>query len=575
MTINILRRTPWLLASAALLAAAHACAANQKTPEQDAVLPLPSDITNGSTVALECGRTYIGTLALMGKSQVTVKTEGSCGKASISPGRAVSGWTHHQGKIYSAPVPFEPVQVAVGGKPIDLAHYPNKPQTWLKGKSDNPYKLQFAMPNPDLAGATLVYRPEDWTIEMRPIVEYGHGAITLAPKSGDAIDPKPVTDFYVEGKLWMLDSPGEWAYRNGRLYVWAPDGQSPEGRVRAGPKAAGIDASDSRNITIDGVRIFSANTGIDGSNSTNLQILNSEIVNSAEDGIFAGGSGLLVDRAAITNSVRNGILGFYGITGSVVSNSSVANTGMFGMPKRSKGAIAFEEASGQRIVNNKIVNSSYIAIRVHRNALVANNAIDGACLILTDCGGIYTFAPDRQPLNVRIEGNTVKRLMHRQAYGVYLDDNANGVIVTRNVISDSPGGIELHNGFNNIVTHNTFSGIGFEHILFNETSERASVRHNQVTNNTFTMGKSEATYRLWSKFGGATVEQFAHFGDNVYSGAGEKFAEVAGTGMLSFDRWKHRMKEDRSMLRGEPAGEREKSLKNSLQSLLEKTGLRQ
>jgi parallel beta-helix repeat protein len=355
--------------------------------------------------------------------------------------------------------------------------------------------------------------------------------------------------------------------------VWAPDGQSPEGRVWAAPKASAIDATDSSNVTIDGVRIFSASTGIDGSNSTDLHVLNSEIVNSAEDGIFAGGSGLLVHNTSIANSVRNGILGFYGITGSVVTNSTVTSTGTFGMPKRSKGAIVFEEASGQRIVNNKISDASYIAIRVHRNALVANNTIDRVCLILTDCGGIYTFAPDKQPLNVRIEGNTIRRLAQRQAYGVYLDDNANGVLVTRNIISDNPGGMELHNGFNNIVTHNVFSTSGFEHILFNETGERASVRFNQITNNTFISTRGEATYRLWSVFGGATVEQFGHFNDNVYTTGGAGFAEVAGTGMLSFANWKARMREGRSMLKSAPAGQREKAVKAGLEASLERAGL--
>jgi parallel beta-helix repeat protein len=543
-----------------------------------AFLSLPNDVVNGSTVALQCGRVYVGTLNLAGKSEVTVKTTGTCGMAAISPGRPVNGWTRHQGKIYSAPLSFAPVQVALAGKPIDLAHYPNKPQTWLKGKSDNPYQLRFAMPNADLVDATLVYRPEDWLIETRRISSYANGAITLAAKEGDAFDPKPITDFYVEGKLWMLDSPGEWAYSNGRLYVWAPDGQSPEGKVWASPKASGINAADSRNITIDGVRVFSASVGIDGSNSTNLQIRNAEIVNSAEDGIFAGGSGLLVDNTRISHSVHNGILGFYGITGSVVTNSTVTATGTFGMPKRSKAAIAFEEGTGQRIVNNKVSNASYIGIRVHRDALVANNTVEEVCLILTDCGGIYTFAPDKQPLNVRIEGNTVRKLAQRQAYAIYLDDSANGVIVTRNIISDNPGGLEFNNGFNNIVTHNVFSSSGFEHILFNETGERLSIRHNQILNNTFISRKGEATYRMWSKYGGATVDQFAQFSDNVYTAGSAGFAEVAGTGMLSFNNWKARMKDGRATLKPaqhEPRGKDEKSARSGFSTWLDRLGLAQ
>jgi parallel beta-helix repeat protein len=537
------------------------------TPKSPALLPLPTDLLSGAVVMLECGRTYTGTLNLTGKSNVTVKTEGGCGKASISPGRPVAGWSRHKDKIQVASVPFAPVQVALAGKPLELAHHPNKPQTWLKGKSNHPYKLQAAMPNPDLAGATLVYRPEEWTIETRQIKDYADGWMTLAAKNGDAIDPKPVTDFYVEGKLWMLDTPGEWAYANGKLYVWSPDGQPLDGRVWASPKASGIDATDSRNVVIDGVRIFSASIGIDGSNSVNLQVLNTTIENSAEDGIFAGGSGLLVNNSEIVNSVRNGILGDYGITGSTVTGTTVRDTGTFGMPKRSKGAIVFEDATGQRIAGNRISNASYIGIRVHRNAVVSKNTIENVCQILSDCGGIYTFARDRQPLHVRIEGNTIRGLLHRAAYGVYLDDFANGVIVTRNTIADTPGGIELHNGFNNMITHNRFSGIGHEHILFNETGDGPSVRHNQIAGNTFVIGKKEAAYRMWSVFGGANVEQFAYFHDNVYAGGGADFAEVAGTGMVSFSRWKSRMKESNAQVKpavAEQGGKEEKMVRTGM-----------
>lgn len=529
-------------------------------------LPVPTDISNGSTVYLHCGRTYVGSLNLVGKYNVTVKTDGPCGKASISPGRAVTGWTRHQGNIYSAPIRFTPVQVAISGMPIELAHFPNKPQIWVKGKSNNPYKLQYAMPNNDLAGALLVYRADDWLIETRPIKEYSDGTITLAAKVGDAFDPKPVTDFYVEGKLWMLDSPGEWAVNNGRLYVWAPDGQSPEGRVWAAPKSSGIDATDSKDVTVDGVRIFSASVGIDGSNSTNLHVFNSEIINSAEDGIFAGGTGLVVNNTSVANSVQNGIYGFYGITGSVIVNSTVTGTGMSGMPKRSKGGIVFEIASDQRVYNNKVINSSYIGIRVHKNAVVANNIIDGACLVLTDCGGIYTFAPDKQPLNVRIEGNTIKNLAQRQAYAVYLDDSANHVIVTKNIITNNPGGMEIHNGFNNVVTHNVFSSSGYEHILFNETSTSASIRHNQVANNTFVSTKGEPTYRLWSVVDGTVVEQFGYYNDNVYTASPNGFAEVAGIGMMTYATWKTRMKQDdRSTLKSDPGIRREKAAKTGFE----------
>jgi parallel beta-helix repeat protein len=551
----------------ATLAAAHGGALASGAGES---LPLP-EVQSGSTLSLQCGRVYSGTLNLVGKQNVTVKTEGTCGKAAISPGKAISGWKrteHGPNPIYSAPVDFEPVQLALGGKALELAHFPNRPQVWAKGKSDNPFQIRHAMPDRDLVGALLVYRANEWLIEKRRVADYVEGHMTLAPKTGDNFDPPAKVDFYVEGKLWMLDAPGEWAFRDGRLYVWPPDGRSPEGRAWASPKAAGIDASNSRDITIDGVKVFLATNGIDGSDSFNLHILNTEVRNSLEDGIFAGGTGLVIDKTTVTDSGQNGIYGYYGITRSAITNSSISGSGMLGMPKRSKGGIVFEEASGQRIANNTITNSSYIGIRVHRNAIVSDNLIDGACLILTDCGGIYTFARDKLPLNVRIEGNTIKNLAQRQAYAIYLDDHANGVIVTRNTISNNPGGMEIHNGFNNIITQNVFSASTYEHILFNETGEIPSIRHNQISHNLFISTKGEPVYRLWSVFEGKMVERFGYYNDNTYSSRHADFAEVAGTGMLDYSKWKSRMKQDaRSILKAPKRAEQHKPTKTTLERL--------
>src|SRR3569623_276934 len=224
-------------------------------------LAMPSNIANGSIVELECGRVYRGTLDLSNKSNITVRTAGDCGKAVLTPGQAITGWTQYQGNVYSAPISFDAAQVLIDGQPISLAHWPNQPQTWVKSSGASANSLSYAMTNADLPGAT---------------------------------------DFYVEGKLWMLDAPGEWAVNGGRLYVWTPDGQSPEGRAWASPDQHAIEASDSSGISIDGISVFGAANGINELGASYLHVSNTDIVNSSENGIEnAGGSGLYVDGAGI------------------------------------------------------------------------------------------------------------------------------------------------------------------------------------------------------------------------------------------------------------------------------------
>ncbi len=503
--------------------------------------PLPQAVSSNSTISLHCGRQYYGTLDLNNRSNVTVRTEGSCGRAAISPGQPVKGWGRQKDNIWIAALPYPPAILTWNDKPLALAHYPNKP--WARGRSDSPSRINAKLPSADLAGATVVYRPEEWMIETRTVAEYDNGAIVLAPKQGDAFDPKPDTEFYVEGKLWMLDSPGEWAWQDGWLYLWAPDGQSPQGRVWAAPRANGIDAEHSRNITIENVRIHTAAYGINAGDASNLHVRNVEISNLSQDGIFAGGRGLLVDSVKISNAMHNGILGFYGISDVAVINSSIENTGMVGMPKRSRGAISFEQSSGARVHNNRISNASYIGIRVHKDAVVTNNVVDRACQILSDCGGIYTFAPDKQALNVRIEGNTVRNLAGRYAYGVYLDDSANGVTVARNLLQKNPGALEIHNGYNNLITQNVMADSTHEHILFNETGKEY-VSRNRILKNLFISSGKEVTYRLWSPRDGKTNAQFAQYEDNLYVGSGKNFAELAGKGVVDWSSWRSSLGQD-------------------------------
>jgi len=485
----------------------------------------PTDIANGATVELQCGKTYHGTLDLNGKSDVTVRTVGSCGKAGITPGRTVSGWTQYQGNVYSAPIEFTPVQISVAGKPADAAHWPNQPQTWADGGS--------AIPDSDLDGATLVY------LENQSVA----ATQTISGNSADTSKP-----FYVEGKLWMLDSPGEWAVRDGRLYLWAPDGQSPEGRVWAAPNSNGVSADNSSNITIDGVRIFSAADGVSGHQSNNLKVLNSDIINSARDGIWASGSqGLTVDKTNVANSVRSGIDGWYSITGAVITNSTVANSGMVGKPTPSDAGIMFGDGADNRIDNVRVINSSYHGISVlhNRNTSVTNSVVDTACVELTDCGGIYTGARDQLPLGLRIEGNTVKNVKGTEGIAIYLDDSANGVTVSGNSVSENTIGMMLHNGFDNVVSDNTFDSSEIMHLYLSQKPGH-TVRNNQVAKNKFNSTKNEQTFNLE---GGTNLDTFATFDENTYTSTNpEVFSRTwdgnsSGVGR-SFKEWKNAMKQD-------------------------------
>lgn len=503
------------------------------------MLPLPTQVRDGDTIELECGRTYAGTLDLERRRHVTVKTSGSCGPAVITPAHPVDGWRRdpQDGDTWITDMPFAPALLELDGRFLPQAHHPNSPSTWLTGTRVSADRLRAALPSTDLAGANLVWRAADWLIQERRIARADDTVLVLAPGDDEGFGLLPQTGFYVEGKRWMMDLPGEWAWQQGQLALRMAAGNSPVGRVRAAPSAPGIAANDAHDIHIEGIEVRAAHTGINGAGSHRMRIRDTRVVNSIEAAIVAG-SDTAIARVQVDGTVRHGIRANDDARDVSIVDSRIANAGMLGMPKRSRGAIVFELASGQTIRNNRISDAGYIGIRVFRHARVTDNVVERACLRLSDCGGIYTFARDHAPLDVVIARNRVRALGGTMAFGIYLDDFANDVLVQDNELSRNPSGMQLHNGFRNRIEGNRFDDSRREHILFNETAGFAAIEANNVTGNRFSGPASVPVFRLWSRHGGAHVARFADFGRNVYAPLPTVMAEIEGRGLVSPGQWR-------------------------------------
>lgn len=502
------------------------------------IRPTPVIVADNETLWLDCGQVYSGELKLIEARNVTVRTAGRCGKAMLTPAMPVKGWARdpRQPQIWVASVSIKPSQLQLGDDFVAMAHHPNARALWLKGKRQLPEQLRIDLPNDDLTNANIVWRAAEWLIQSRTVARYESGVLTLALGDDEGFGLLPETEFYLEGKRWMLDSPGEWVWHEGQLFVWPSDGKSPEGRAWASPRSRAIDARGSQGVAIVGVQIFGASIGIDGSGSQNMTIRDTEIINSAEEALLLG-RGARVQGLWVKGTQQHGLRADDDARGISVSDSRFEGIGMLGMPRRSKGAIVFETAREVVVERNHISDVAYIGIRIFRDARVSDNVIERACLRLSDCGGIYTFARDRQRLNSVIERNRVSSLAGRSAYGIYLDDFANGVRVHANHFENNGGGIELHNGFDNQIVENRFINNRHEHILFNETAPFASISGNQIHRNQFVSAGEVPVYRLWSRHGSTYVKRFGEFSANDYQNPPKLFAEVEGVGILNISAW--------------------------------------
>jgi parallel beta-helix repeat protein len=215
------------------------------------------------------------------------------------------------------------------------------------------------------------------------------------------------------------------------------------------------------------------------------------------------------------------------------------------MPANARAAINLTASEGASILDNIVTSAGYIGIRFFRNATVSRNTVDGACLALTDCGGLFTSARDRLPLNTRIDGNTVRNVGPTQklAWGIYLGDYANGTTVVNNIVAGNGNGMNIFDGFNNTISGNAFSASRQAHIQMSESGAAPSVRNNAVSGNTFTALDGEETYRISSDLGTASVAQFGTYDRNTYVSASPVFANFNGE-PLSFAQWKARTGQD-------------------------------
>jgi hypothetical protein len=504
------------------------------------VSPTPTLIQDGAVISLACDRIYSGTLPLAGKRGVVVRPATGCKTAMITPAVPITGWSK-QGAIWSAAINFEPRMVQVGATFAALAHEPNDRQAWYVGEGKGRDTVRVQEFNHDLRGATIVWRAEDWLILAQSIADNDRGLLRISQLPDEDFKFPAKTAFYLEGQRWMLNSPGEWIYHQGRLLIWPEDGLSPEGRTWALSRGVGIDAHASSGIRIEGITIFLATQGIDGSEARDLAIVDTHIMHSEEDAIVIGGAGTRISRIKVDGTVQNGLRATDDATDVRIEDSVIRDTGMLGMPKRSKGAIVFEQARGHVIERNTIQRAGYLGIRVFRDAVVDRNYIDQVCLRMTDCGGIYTAARDRLPLRTRIENNRISNVQGRWSYAIYLDDFANGVVVNKNQAIANSSGMQLHDGFANLISGNLFKDSAYQHILFNETSRSSVLYGNQLSGNQFDSLPGVPVFRLWSGRGGEHLSRFASFTHNRYAGNPDQFAQLEGTGIVSRDEWVKRM----------------------------------
>lgn len=389
----------------------------------------------------------------------------------------------------------------------------------------------------DLAGAGIHYRSNAWTIEDRTITAFDTNTKTFSWAANSTYEICKDWGYYLDNKLWMLDNVGEWYYdASASLLYLMPGTGAPESRVTVGHRVYGVFADGRTHVVVDGLSIRKTVTGISAQKGANLIIRNTDIADSADKAINITSSpdseivGCKIDR-----SVRDGIWAD-DTRNTRISNNMISNTGVIGAPRKSVAAILAQcwncgtTVGSVVIEGNNIQNSGYVGIFMPVQATVRNNYIVESCMVLDDCGAIYTggrqFKSSGVPNNSQIASNVIVNVwgspdgrpanFTSAAQGIYLDDFSNSVTVTGNTVVNADHGMQLHDAASNTVNNNVIYGSRGSAVWMQEDTfgSPGEIHDNLFSGNRFFQLNRNSTYRLDSSFN--TID-FANYDSNRYS----------------------------------------------------------
>ncbi|MFC2090021.1 right-handed parallel beta-helix repeat-containing protein [Bacteroidota bacterium] len=178
---------------------------------------------------------YTGTLQL--KSGITIQAKNPR-KVVFSGAEQLKGtnFTQHSDNIYKSKISTPPKQLFYMGKPMPWASWPKvthannwvKSKRWVEGEQvgeERIIKADFSsIKDLDLSGGVCYLR--DLTSVQRHNIESFDGTNLKIETIGNRRKTNS-SMFLLAGAVDLVSAPGEWAYKDGTLYFYPPDGKKP------------------------------------------------------------------------------------------------------------------------------------------------------------------------------------------------------------------------------------------------------------------------------------------------------------------------------------------------------------
>lgn len=260
----------------------------------------------------------------------------------------------------------------------------------------------------------------------------------------------PKNDEIVDVTLTSLDTPLVTITNAKDIYI--------SGISFTGTTSHGITLTDCENCRIDNCELY--NISMD---AIRMGDNNGMITCDPEYDTFGGGHNNTVVNCVIHDMGHGGVYVAGGERKSLErGNNTVENCEFYNFSRLATYTPAvYLEGVGNTAKNNYIHDAPHMVIQLMGNdMLVTGNKIVNACYNANDMAPIYV-GRDWSWLGNEISYNYIENVRYTDAtnfnFGIYMDDNASGVIIRNNIFNKIGGnGVYLNKGFGSYVVDNIF-----------------------------------------------------------------------------------------------------------------------
>lgn len=459
------------------------------------------------------------------------------------------------------PLTGEPTNLLMSGRALQPAHHPNfgsnpeepnsvylkvaEDSAVISGNVNDGSGSTYLTVGSDLVlppgralvpGLTIRVRSENWNLDQRAVTAFSNNRVEFVPRTLYPV--RTGWGYFFTGADWMVDSPDEWFYQTStnRLTVEMPDKASPGNRLAYSSLSTGLDLDGLHDVIVDNLAIRGAVTGIRLNNSSRINLGRMQVTDVVERGAtFALGQSIAIDNSVFARIGRDAIAGCLvgsvqcgsgnSLTGSTIADSGVQVVAGKVVSLPVPGNAAINLGPDATVSGNKILRTATYGVSVKRASTISRNSMTDTCLVLDDCAGIDSSLVSNQSV---FSNNLIQRVWgningtpypETRTVGIYLDQEAQDIVVAGNTIIGADNGIQVHNAFNNIMQSNVLFGNRRNQIWFQEQSnvQRANgdIHGNVVTQNILVPIGDNPSIRQETIL--ADTEDFASYSENIYS----------------------------------------------------------